>query len=78
MRITPEVGMPATFAIGSDRYAMTVTAVKANGRLVIATRPGGGMNREFTMRKGGRLVSKGATSGQLVLGKAVDYLDPSF
>lgn len=76
--ITPEVGMPATFGIGSDRYAMIVTAVKLKGRLVVATRPEGGMSREFTLRPNGRYVSKGQTSGSLSLGVAKDYLDPSF
>jgi len=30
--VTPEVGMGATYGIGSDRYAATVVAVSNNGR----------------------------------------------
>jgi hypothetical protein len=83
-RVTPEIGMPATYCVGSDRYAMTVVAIKRNGRTVEARhgKPDESIPyraaKAFTLRKNGRYILQGCESGTLALGVAVDYLDPSF
>jgi streptogramin lyase len=86
--ITPNeafVGMPATFAIGSDAYATEITAVY---RYTTGTRKGqvkavdAGRYGYFTLRttghKAGYLVRQGGNSGTLRLGVAESYWDPSF
>jgi hypothetical protein len=69
----PQVGMPATFSIGSDSYATEVTAVSPSGKTVTTKDHG-----DFTLRKGGRYLCKGQKYGGLYLGYAVEHLDPSF
>ncbi len=85
--ITPEVGMPCTYGIGSDRYAMQVVAIRRGGLTIVAESLNddgtvGGLRREFTRRnrRGGgyRWVQKGQSYGGLRLGVAETYLDPSF
>jgi hypothetical protein len=74
----PEPGTPATYRIGSDRYAMKVVRVARNGQEVWAAWEGG-EERPFTYRrKTGQYVAKGAECGHLHIGHAEDYRDPSF
>ena len=78
------VGMPATFAIGSDSYATEVTAVyyfksgerKGQVKAVATTR--GLFTLRTKGRKAGRLIEAGQEYGTLRLGEAVDYWDPHF
>lgn len=76
------VGMPATYGIGADAYAMVVTDVTRTGHIVKARRvvngEAVGATRTFTRRANGKYRPKGANYGYLALGVARDYLDPSF
>lgn len=79
------VGMPATFAIGSDRYATEITAVfyfKSGAMAGQVKAVEAGRFNVFTLRttgrKAGRLISKGGNHGTLLLGVAEDYRDPHF
>jgi len=78
------VGMPATYCIGSDRYATAVTEIfhfktGAKAGQVKAILAG---TRMFTLRtkgrKAGYLVREGGDYGVLHLGWAEDYRDPHF
>lgn len=85
--ITPTVGMLATYGIGSDAYAMVITAVSRTGHRVEAmhiadeTDPTsilGNQVRTFTRRRNGKYRSVGANYDHLGLGYARNYRDPSF
>lgn len=71
-KVAPFVGMPATFHIGSDRYATKVTAVSPSGHKIDAE------GRVFTRRSNGRYILRGGNYGSLTLGVAETRLDPSF
>jgi hypothetical protein len=83
----PLVGMPATYHIGSDRYAYVVTQVTpstihvahaeetADGRWIV--RPGA-ESEKATKRRDGRYRMKGENFGAITLGEAENYRDPSF
>jgi hypothetical protein len=70
----------ATFTIGSDSYAEEVRAVEfyqsgvKRGEVKAITTTGG----RYTLRKDGRLRPEGRENGNLVIGIARDYQDPSF
>jgi hypothetical protein len=76
LETVPHVGMDATYRIGSDRYAGKIIAVSgtrhrctfSNGRLV----------KECTRRRNGAYKAIGSDHGDLVLGVAVQDLDPGF
>lgn len=74
------VGVPATYNIGSDSYAVRVESIirfktgKQQGRVKAVIADGD----LFTLRKDGRLRPDGSDHGSLVIGIAVDYRDPSF
>lgn len=72
----PEVGIGATYCIGSDRYAYKV--VRVTPATVTVVRRGGSTEEVFTRRKDGRYVRKGSRVGYLYIGVAEDYRDPSF
>jgi hypothetical protein len=73
----PEVGTPATYHIGSDRYAAEVIQVRREGREITVQTVAG--NRTFTYRtKTGYYKLKGSDYGFLTLGVAEDYRDPNF
>lgn len=77
-----EVGTPATFRIGTDRYATAVTAVErfktgARAGQVKAVEAGYGRFTPKETRYGTMLIGKGG-SGVLALGVAETYLDPHF
>lgn len=84
---TPEKGMPATFYIGTDSYAMKVVWVTyfmsgaraGQVREVMAQIENRAPER-FVMTKAGRLAKKDPSGnyGSLVIGYARDYRDPSF
>lgn len=84
-----EIGTPATYAIGTDRYAGKVVNVKRYktgkriGQVSVITFQHisqGGLNgklREARLDKRNYLVATGS-SGVIHLGYAEDYRDPSF
>lgn len=75
---TPEVGMPATQASGSDTYAGKVAEVSPSGHRLTVEFPRGD-RKAFTRRLDGRYRLAGSTGyGTLTLGLARDYRDPSF
>lgn len=86
---TAEFGTPATYAIGTDRYAGKVVNVKRfktgkrAGRVSVITFQHisqGGLNgklREARLDKRNYLVATGS-GGAIHLGYAEDYRDPSF
>lgn len=82
----PVVGMPATYGIGSDRYAYTVTEVLSAKRIKLARDrdrrglylPGEGEPVVATLRKDGRWREVGASCGSFLLGERETHLDPSF
>jgi len=80
----PQVGDPATYCIGSDRYAMRVYAVATKNKVAVQDLNNGvpmGVPVTYTRRKNGRFVQEGHTmrgSGSLTIGIAEDYRDPSF
>ena len=68
------VGLPATYCIGSDRYATRIVEVNRNGREVVTD-----IIATFTYRsKRDMYIRKGGKCGILRLGVAEDYRDPSF
>lgn len=86
LRVEPAVGTPATFCIGSDKYAyivtkvtpktvMAVRAVRVDGELVALE---GHEPRKFSMRLEGVYRPANTSTGYLSVGTAVTYLDPSF
>lgn len=74
------VGTPATYAIGSDRYAGEVVSVRKNGQEIwFRSKGSSGEGEPFTYRGvSGCYVSKGSSYGVLLIGTAEDYRDPSF
>ena len=78
----PVVGMPATYCIGSDRWAGSIVSVSKSGRtLGFSDRRDGAMIETFSLRQNGRFYRVGCPMGQsgtLRLGVAEDYRDPSF
>lgn len=78
------VGMPATFAIGTDRYATQVVAIEyfKSGNRAGQVKAIHTPNYVFTLRtvgkRAGRLILEGGTNGTLLLGVAEDYRDPHF
>ena len=72
------VGTPATFHIGSDRYAGSIVNVKRNGRTITFRFANSNREEDFTLRGGGTYYSKGSNCGYLSLGVAEDHRDPSF
>jgi hypothetical protein len=79
--VIPTVGMPATYCIGSDRYAGSIVMVSHNARLVGYSDKGSTEVNSFSLRNNGRFYPVGSKIGQggsLRLGTAEDYRDPSF
>ena len=76
--IIPPIGILATYTIGSDRYAGTITEIKHNGRTMIFKFKNFKRTEEFTLREGGAYYAKGSNCGYLIIGIAIDYRDPSF
>ena len=88
--IAPEIGMGATYNIGSDSYAYTISKVNRTGKTIEVkadVRKGedfipnpNAKARIFTMRKSGYFQEKGADgrSGYLTIGVRKEYRDPSF
>jgi hypothetical protein len=85
----PAVGMPATFGIGSDSYAMTVVAIeyfktgaRAGQVKAVFAADEGRTPERFVMTKQGRLQKRDQYEsrfyGSLSIGYARDYRDPSF
>jgi hypothetical protein len=79
------VGMPATFGIGTDRYATEVIGVyrfksgaKAGQVKAVEVQFFGMFTLRTTGRKAGRLIREGGSHGSLRLGVAEDYRDPHF
>lgn len=68
----PRVGEGATHCIGSDRYAVTITAVSRTAHKVVAD------GATYTRRRDGRYRPQGCSYGSLVLGVSENYLDPHF
>ena len=76
--LIPTVGMPATFTIGSDRYAGSIAEIKRKGRTIVFKFAHNNRTEDFTLRGRGMYYSKGSKCGYLSLGAAEDYRDPSF
>lgn len=77
----PAVGMPATYVIGSDNYAGTISYVSPSGAFVLFVKPGWTRSDQFlrfNRSAKGRYQTAGGRSGYLHLGTARDYRDPSF
>lgn len=75
----PTVDMPATYIIGSDRYAGTIALVSPSGSYVIFQHKAAHMGSErFNRNTSGTYQAKGGKGGFLRLGEAEDYRDPSF
>lgn len=73
----PAIGSPATYSIGSDRYAGEVTAVSPSGKVITIQTAVGLLT--FTYRvNSGFYKLKGTDSGFLILGQAVDYRSREF
>jgi hypothetical protein len=94
MNPIPRRGMPATYSIGSDRYAGTIVDFTPSYKTVWFEFESANMNsmnvlhtpqanprggRKFTLRESGIYREVGSKhSGGLLLGVAENYLDPSF
>jgi len=87
LKRTPEKGMPATFYIGSDSYAMTVlwvtyfmSGARAGQVREVMAQTENGAPERFVMTKFGKFAKKDPSGnyGSLVIGYARDYRDPSF
>jgi hypothetical protein len=77
----PEVGMPATYCVGSDSYAMVIVDVTRTGHQVAARYADSSYAapKVFTRRKNGGYREKGSqTYGSLLLGFGHTYRDPSY
>lgn len=77
--VVPTVGMPATYCIGSDRYAGQI--VQVAGRTIGFQEEGATRVEVFSLRKNGRWYKTGfpvGKGGSLRLGVAENYQDPSF
>jgi hypothetical protein len=82
---TPSVGLPATYRIGSDRYAGVITAVSRTGHKFTWTRVNDstgelvpGFTHEATRRSNGEYLAKGSNYGSFVLGIGRTDLDQGF
>lgn len=88
LKQNPAVGMPATFGIGSDSYAMVVTDVirfktgAKTGQVKAVIAKNENENEEkFYVTKSGRIQKRdndGYSYGSLTIGFARDYRDPNF
>ena len=82
----PQVGMPATYVIGSDQYAGKLIAVSRTKHRVTWVRheestgvTSTGMTKEFTRRAArGEYLAIGSKYGHLKLGVAKTILDEGF
>lgn len=74
---SPEVDMPCTYCIGSDRYAGKVASVSASKKSI--TVKYGFSEREVPMRlyQDGKYRGRKGI-GSVILGKSETRLDPSF
>lgn len=72
------VGVPCTYAIGSDRYAGFVVSVSKSLHRIVANLGAHLGDRTFTRRKRGSYVEAGRSCGHLWLGTAENHRDPSF
>lgn len=90
LKQNPAVGMPASFGIGGDSYAMEIvgveyfkTGAKAGQiKSVLAAASGDREAERFTMTKSGRLQKRAEYEsyfyGSLTVGYALEQRDPSF
>lgn len=85
----PAIGMPASYGIGSDSYAMTVVAIdyfktgaKAGAVKAIYAAHEDHEAEKFTLTKSGRFQKRAQYEsyfyGSLTVGDAIEYRDPSF
>jgi len=77
----PEVGMGATYCIGNDKYAMTIVEVSKTKRKIVLQHDAPhrkGERIEATLRTDGRYREKGVSYVHFIIGKRLDYWDPSF
>lgn len=68
-------GVPATYHIGSDHYAVKAVRMSASGKSVVVEIRG--QEKTFRFNKLGRFAGKGGV-GVVTLGEARTELDPSF
>jgi hypothetical protein len=78
--LTPYVGMPVTYCIGSDRYAYEIVKATLSLKTVWIKSTDKNDIRivKFTLRNDGYYTETGKNCGFLRLGYAEDYRDPSF
>lgn len=69
----PEVGMPLTWSIGSDRYVALIAAVSASLKTVTV-----GNGRKFTLRSDGSYRAVGGNFSFASINVVAPYRDPSF
>lgn len=80
----PTEGLPATYRIGSDKYAGRIIAVSKTGhrctwqRVDLTGAAVPTFTKECTRRAGGRYMVIGSKHGDLVLGVAHTDLDRGF
>lgn len=80
----PYVGMPATYRIGSDKYAGRITEVSGAGHKVTWTRTNDAgelvpnFRNVMTRRRNGAYLAIGSNYGDLVLGVATTDIDQGF
>jgi hypothetical protein len=76
--VTPVVGMPANYEIGSDCWFGKIVEVSRSGRMVVWQGHGGSCET-FTRRRDGSYRLRGQNCGRLHLGDdSPTELDPSF
>lgn len=74
--LTPFIGMPVTVAIGNDRHAGEIIGMSASKhRLEVMVQH---LRIIFTRRNNGQYIERGKAYTRLILGEAVNYLDPNF
>lgn len=84
LETVPQVGMPATYRIGSDSYAGKLIAVSPTKHRVtwVRVREDGNVNtnmtKEFTRRTSGEYLAIGSKHGSLKIGVAETALDEGF
>lgn len=73
-------GSVATMCVGSDKYPVTISAVNGKKLTVSRTNNKGEelQSRVFILNKNNEYYEKGSKHVYLMLGVAIDYLDPSF
>jgi len=75
----PEIGMGATYSIGSDRYAYTVVEILRKGRTLLIQRDvPNGQVVTATLRGDGQYRPRGSKCGHVALGVRRTYMDPGF